>query len=67
MQDRNQIDVQTVCAVSTRMIPLDVLSELGRATTVYHQAGPDCIEDARMHYEEALRKFNAILELVSSE
>jgi hypothetical protein len=41
-----------------RTIPEDILSELGRTTTAYHEATPDRFEDARQEYEEALRKFN---------
>ena len=40
-------------------IPLDILSELARATTAYHEAAPDRVEYARVVYEEALRKFRA--------
>ena len=39
-------------------IPLDSLTELGRATTAYHEASPDCVERAREEYEAALRRFN---------
>jgi hypothetical protein len=37
---------------------LDRLCELGRATTAYHEAPPERVEDARLEYEEALRRFN---------
>jgi len=37
-----------------------MLSELGRATTAYHDATPDRLEQARREYEEALRNFNAM-------
>ena len=45
--------------VRTESIDLDVLSELGRATTAYHDASPERAEYARQEYEEALRNFNA--------
>jgi hypothetical protein len=35
----------------------DPLSELGRATTLYHDAPPERLEHARVEYETALRKF----------
>lgn len=38
---------------------LDLLSELGRATTAYHEALPERFEAAREEYEEALRRFKA--------
>ena len=38
----------------------DALSELGRATTAYHEAPPEEMENARQEYEEALRNFKAI-------
>jgi hypothetical protein len=34
-----------------------VLGELGRATTAYHEATPDRLEDARLEYERALNSF----------
>jgi hypothetical protein len=37
----------------------DPLSELGRATTAYHDAPPDQIEQARTEYESALRRFKS--------
>lgn len=40
----------------------DLLSELGRATTAYHDAPIDRVEDAREEYLEALRNFNLALE-----
>jgi len=57
MQDRN-----TVAQNFSASVSLEVLSELGRATTAYHQATPDRVESARQAYEEALRKFKASLE-----
>lgn len=45
--------------ISSQSISSDLLSELGRATTAYHEALPDRAELARQEYEEALRKFNA--------
>lgn len=38
---------------------LDLLSELSRKTTAYHDATVDRIEDARAEYLEALRSFNS--------
>ncbi|MGD0361651.1 MAG: hypothetical protein ABSC93_12320 [Bryobacteraceae bacterium] len=37
---------------------LEILSELSRATTVYHEAAPELLEAARQNYLEILRKFN---------
>ena len=37
---------------------LDVLGELGRATTAYHEAPPERLETARKDYERALHTFN---------
>ena len=37
----------------------EALGELGRATTAYHDAPPERVENARQEYEEALRRFNA--------
>ena len=37
----------------------DALSELGRATTAYHDALPDQLEYARIRYEIALRDFKS--------
>jgi hypothetical protein len=42
------------------------LTELGRATTAYHEAPPERIEDARQEYEEALRRFKATIGFVPS-
>jgi hypothetical protein len=42
---------------SSESLTLDLLVELGRATTAYHDAPPDCLEAARLEYEQALRKF----------
>ena len=38
---------------------VDALTELGRATTLYHEAPPERFEAARQQYEEALRVFKA--------
>jgi hypothetical protein len=46
-------------ASATLAVPREILSELGRATTAYHDATPDRLEQARQEYEEALQKFNA--------
>ncbi len=46
-------------ANSTDSIHPSELSELSRATTAYHEAAPDSIEDAREQYLEALRNFQA--------
>ena len=43
-------------------IPQEILSELGRATTAYHEATPDRLEQARQEYEEALRRLHATLD-----
>lgn len=43
----------------TETYSLDVLSELSRATTVYHEAAPDCVEFAREQYLRALRNYRA--------
>jgi hypothetical protein len=40
---------------------MSLLGELGRATTAYHEATPDCIEAARDEYERVLRTFNRSL------
>lgn len=45
---------------------LEPLGELGRATTAYHEAAPDRMEDARLEYEEALRRFKATIGFVPS-
>jgi len=45
--------------VSLQSVSLEILCELGRATTAYHEATPDRAENARQEYEEALRRFNA--------
>jgi hypothetical protein len=37
---------------------MEILSELSRATTAYHEAAPDGVEAARQNYIEVLRKFN---------
>ncbi|HLK68619.1 MAG TPA: hypothetical protein VKU19_34545 [Bryobacteraceae bacterium] len=44
-------------ASQTSVRSLDLLGELGRATTAYHEAGPDRVESAREEYEAALRNF----------
>jgi hypothetical protein len=41
----------------------EVISELGRATTAYFEATPDRLEQYRQEYEEALRKFDATLDV----
>ena len=38
---------------------VDALMELGRATTAYHDAPPERLEDARLAYEEALLNFQS--------
>ncbi len=38
---------------------LELLAELGRATTVYHEAPPDRLEVAREEYERVLVKFKS--------
>jgi hypothetical protein len=43
-----------------RSIPLEILSELGQATTAYHEAPPDRLEYARQEYEDVLRRFNSM-------
>jgi len=48
-------------APSSESFTLDLLVELGRATTAYHDAPPDCLEAARLEYEQALRKFKGTL------
>jgi hypothetical protein len=40
------------------------LCELARATTAYHEAPPERVEDARQQYEDALRAFKAIVDPV---
>ena len=45
---------------NTQSISLEILSELGQATTAYHEALPDQAEYARQVYETALAKFNAL-------
>ena len=46
-------------------ILLELLGELGRATTAYHEALPDRVECARQEYEESLRRFNMTREQYS--
>jgi hypothetical protein len=41
---------------------VEILSELSHATTVYHEAAPDGLEEARQNYLEALRKFNQVVD-----
>jgi hypothetical protein len=50
----------TGTSVNSHSIPLEILSELGQATTAYHEAPPDRMEYARQEYEAVLRKFNSI-------
>jgi len=45
--------------IPTQPISLEALTDLGQATTAYHEAPPDRVEIARQEYEEALRRFNA--------
>jgi hypothetical protein len=53
----------TEMSQNSHSISLELLSELGQATTAYHEAPPDRLEDARQEYEAVLRKFNSMLEL----
>jgi hypothetical protein len=43
-------------------LPAELLSELSRTTTAYHEATVDCLEEAREQYFTALRNFNAAQE-----
>jgi hypothetical protein len=45
---------------------LELLCELGHATTVYHEAPPELMEDARLEYEDVLRRFKATIGFVPS-
>jgi len=40
------------------------LCELARATTAYHEALPERVENARQEYEDAVRAFKAIVDSV---
>jgi len=61
MQEDLQVtsECTTVAYATSQSVSLEVLCELGRATTAYHEAPPERVENARQEYEEALRKFNA--------
>ncbi len=43
--------------IPSEAIPLEILIELGQATTAYHEATPDRLAQARLQYEAALRRF----------
>jgi hypothetical protein len=58
MEDVRMLN-QAMALASSSQSP-DVLTELSRATTAYHEALPDRAELARQEYEEALRKFKAM-------
>ena len=45
---------------SSKSSSLELLIELGRATTAYHEALPECAELARQEYEEALSQFKRL-------
>lgn len=47
--------------VAVRAESVEILSELSRATTAYHEAAPDILEAARQQYLEALQKFNNMI------
>ena len=49
------MDIRITASAATEM---EILSELSRATTAYHEASPDGLEAARQTYLEVLRKFN---------
>ena len=61
---RNPIQTEPQNAADTGMTSYemhgDALSELGRATTLYHEAPPEQLENAREEYEQALRRFKAV-------
>ncbi len=42
--------------ISNNSVPLEILEELGQATTAYHEAPPDRLASARKRYEMALKK-----------
>lgn len=44
---------------------LELLSELSRKTTVYHDAPADRVEDARLEYMEALRNYYSAQQLTN--
>jgi len=44
---------------SSWSVETDLLAELGRATTAYHEATPDRLEIAREEYERVLIKFKS--------
>jgi hypothetical protein len=46
--------------VSSQSSSLELLIELGRATTAYHEALPECAELARQEYEDALSAFKRL-------
>lgn len=45
-------------AVSRNLVSVEVLRALATATTAYHEAPPECVEEARVIYEQALERFN---------
>jgi len=53
--ERGTVEYETSLSTGS----LELLTELGRATTAYHEALPDRIEAARPEYEDALERFKA--------
>jgi hypothetical protein len=64
MQKGYEVDFESMSleGAASQVSQPDVLWELGRATTAYHEAPPERVEIARQEYEEALRKFYATQE-----
>jgi hypothetical protein len=64
MQKGYEVDFESMSleGAASQVSQPDVLCELGRATTAYHEAPPERVEIARKEYEEALRKFYATQE-----
>jgi hypothetical protein len=46
--------------------PVSYLNALAVATTIYHEAAPDRIEQARLQYEEALYQFKTAQAVIGS-
>jgi len=53
----SQLDAYSGSVTVSAGVELELLAELGRATTVYHEAPPERLEIAREEYERVLVKF----------
>ena len=49
---------KTRAEVSGNIVSVEILRALATATTAYHEATPDRVEEARIVYEQALERFN---------